>query len=111
MIETEYIIDLSPDGQNRYRHSHCSEGKTIVKFRVQYEAFIEGAWHAIVRYDSAHGFAHRDLIHPDGTETKISLRRLDFASALTHGERDLKLGILSKEIRGQVTQQQAVIKC
>jgi len=90
MAEIEYIIDLSPDGRNRYRHFHHSEGKTIVKFRVQYEAFIEGAWHAIVRYDSAHGFAHRDLLHPDGTKTKTSLQHLDFAGALTRGERDLK---------------------
>ncbi len=90
MAETEYIIDLSPDGRNRYRHFHRTDGKKVTEFRVQYEAFIEGAWHAIVRYDSAHGFAHRDVLHPDSVETKTPLRHLDFASALTYGERDLK---------------------
>lgn len=90
MSETSYIIDLTPDGQNRYRHHHILEKQQIVEFSIQYEAFIRGMWHPIVRYDSTHGFGHRDLVHPDGSETKTTFRDWDYAQVLTYGERDLK---------------------
>jgi hypothetical protein len=90
MSETTYIIDLTPDGENRYRHHHVLEKKQIVEFRVQYEAYIASAWHTIVRYDTAHGFAHRDIMHPDGTETKTTFQHWDYGQVLTFGERDLK---------------------
>jgi len=90
MGETTYVIDLTPDGENRYRHRHVLEKDLIVEFSVQYEAYLEGRWHPIVRYDCAHGFAHRDLIHPDGTESKTDFRYWDHAQVLTYGERDLK---------------------
>jgi len=88
--ETRYVINLSPDGKNRYRHYHVSEKGQIIEFRIQYEAYLEGRWRAIVRYDTAHGFAHRDVMHPNGTQTKTSFQPFDFATMLTYGERDLK---------------------
>ncbi len=90
MSETTYIIDLTLDGKNRYRHRHVLEQNEIIEFSIQYETFLEGTWHALVRYDSAHGFAHRDLMHPDGRETKTVFRHWDYAQVLTFGERDLK---------------------
>lgn len=90
VYETSYVINLSPDGENRYRHYHVSEKGKVVEFRIQYEAYLEGKWYAIVRYDTAHGFAHRDVMHPDGTVTKTSFQPLDYATMLTYGERDLK---------------------
>lgn len=90
MAERIYITDLSLDGQNRYRHRHVLEKDQIVEFSVQYKTYIAGKWHPIVRYDSAHGFAHRDLMHPDGTEAKIAFHYWDYAQVLTYGERDLK---------------------
>ena len=90
MSETTYIIDLTLDGQNRYRHYHRLEGNEIVEFSIQYEAYIQGRWQPIARYDSAHGYAHRDLLHPDGLETKMTFRNWDYAQVLTYGERDLK---------------------
>jgi len=63
--ETSYVINLSPDGKNRYRHYHVSEKRQIIEFRIQYEAYLEGQWRAIVRYDTAHGSAHRDVMHPN----------------------------------------------
>ena len=90
MSETNYIVDLTPDGQNRYRHHHVLEKKQIVEFSVQYEVYLSGGWSVIVRYDTAHGFAHRDVLHPDGTETKVSFQHWDYAQVLTYGERDLK---------------------
>ena len=90
MTETTYVIALTLDGQNRYRHRHVWDQDRIVEFSVQYETYVAAKWHPIVRYDSAHGFAHRDLIHPDGTETQTDFRYWDYAQALTYGERDLK---------------------
>ena len=90
MTETTYVINLSRDGQNRYRHRHVLDKDRIVEFSAQYETYVAGKWHPIVRYDSAHGFAHRDLIHPEGTETKTEFRYWDYAQVLTYGERDLK---------------------
>ncbi len=55
-----------------------------------FETFIGDKWHPIVRYDTAHGFGHRDLMHPDGSTTKTSFRYWDYAEVLTYGERDLK---------------------
>ena len=37
---------------------------------LQYEAIINEKWVAIVRYDCAHGFFHRDLINPNGDKEK-----------------------------------------
>ncbi len=60
------------------------------EFRIQYEALIEGHWHAIVRYDTAHGRPHKDLMHPDGSETKEHFFGYTPAEVLTYGERDIK---------------------
>lgn len=90
MTETSYVIDLTPDGRNRYRHYHLLEKNEVLEFRVQYEAYLQGKWHAIVRYDTAHGFAHRDVMYPDGTVPKTSFQHWDYAAVLTYGERDLK---------------------
>ena len=44
--------------------------KRIVHYTVQLEIRHADRWHAAVRYDNAHGFCHRDTIHPDGTREK-----------------------------------------
>ena len=90
MSETTYIIDLTPDGQNRYRHRHLIEKKRIIEFRLQYEAYLDGEWHANARYDTAHGFAHCDIMHPDGTGTKTAFQHWNYEHVLIYGERDLK---------------------
>jgi len=87
---TEYLYDLSPEQRDRLRVGFEREKKTIVRFVVQYEAEIAGQWRPIVRYDSAHGFAHRDLIHPDRTVEKQPLPWMSFAVALTYATQELK---------------------
>lgn len=34
----------------------------VVDFSVQLESWIDGRWRRVARYDTAHGFAHRDLL-------------------------------------------------
>ncbi len=65
---TEYVVRLS--AVDRYRHLHVRSGKRIVFFRVQLETLIEREWFPVVRYDTAHGFAHRDLMSRHGQVEK-----------------------------------------
>jgi hypothetical protein len=59
-------------------------------FRVQYETKIGNQWHPVVRYDTAHGFSHRDLLDIFGNTKKTPLLNQDFNDALTFAENDLK---------------------
>ena len=90
MGEREFLIYLDPDKrQNRYRHYHVWEGNQIVEFRIQFEAWVDGEWYPIVRYDTAHEQPHRDLIHVDGSETKEWFSIYTVAEILTIGQRDI----------------------
>lgn len=42
----------------------------VLRFVAQLEAFIDGAWTPITRYDNAHQFVHRDDLRPDGSQIK-----------------------------------------
>jgi len=56
---------------------------------VHYEALIDEKWRAIVRYDSRHGFAHRDVIRPSGDQDKYPPFE-DLGVAMTYGEQDIE---------------------
>jgi hypothetical protein len=90
MGEREFTIYLDPEKrQNRYRHYHVWEHGSIVEFRIQYEALIGEMWRPIIRYDSAHGDPHKDILHPDGTQTKEWFALYSNVEALTIGQRDI----------------------
>jgi hypothetical protein len=89
MGEREFLIYLDEAQENRYRHRHAWKQRQITKFRVQYEALIEGMWRTIVRYDSAHGQPHQDILHPDGSQTKQMFPYYTNAEVLTIGQRDI----------------------
>jgi hypothetical protein len=86
--QVEYIIRIGPN--DRYRHLHIKEKRKIIYFRVQYETKINNGWHAVVRYDTAHGFAHRDLMNISGAVDKTPLFNQDYNDALSFAEKDLK---------------------
>jgi hypothetical protein len=58
---------------------------------VQYEAFIENEWCPIVRYDTSHGFAHKDIMHHDGKQEKQPLYFPNLNMAFTFAIQDLKI--------------------
>ncbi len=89
-MDKEYIFYLSPERVDRFRYFHRLERGKIVRFRVQYEAWIGDEWRSVVRYDTAHGYPHRDLLHPDRIEDKREFRGYTVEEVLTLGERDLK---------------------
>ena len=75
----------------RRRHFHQRIGKWIIKFSIQIEISRKGEWVPVVRYDTAHGFAHRDTFSQDGRVEKIPLRIDHWGDALTYAENDLKV--------------------
>ena len=65
-------------------------GKMVERFTVQLEIRISAQWVAIVRYDNAHGFCHRDTLHPDGTQEKVPIYRGAANSNFTWAIEDLR---------------------
>jgi hypothetical protein len=88
MRKVEYVAPLGVNGRRRVRHER-TESK-VVRFTVQYEILVKGQWYPVVRYDTAHGFAHRDLIHADGRKEKMNLLSNDLNICLTFAENDLR---------------------
>jgi hypothetical protein len=88
MKRTEFTIRLGPNDRLREHHAR-SRGK-IISFTVQYETFWKGKWMVVVRYDTAHGFSHRDQYDNRGRAIKTPLIAFDFNQALTFAEADLK---------------------
>jgi hypothetical protein len=84
----EYLIPLTNDTQLRHVHTHWKN--KVAGFTVQLEVYVENKWQPIVRYDTAHGFAHKDIMHANGAKDKIPLYISDFKEALNFSDKDLK---------------------
>ena len=80
--------NLSPGAMVRVRIT--KERGCILSFVVQLECSVGDKWCPIVRYDTAHGFAHQDILKPDGTKEKQPTLATDFNEALTYAQRDIK---------------------
>ena len=90
MREIEYIFYLSIEQIDRLRVVAYKEKDTILEFVVQYEAKILHKWYPIVRYDNYHGFAHKDILHYNGSSEKEPLLWQDYNLAMTYATEDLK---------------------
>lgn len=77
----EYSI--RPTAADLIRVTFDKENDHIVQFSVQYLALMRDEWQPIVRFDTAHGRAHMDISHPDGTQDTRELHTQDFNAALT----------------------------
>ncbi|MBW1698670.1 MAG: hypothetical protein JRK26_17940 [Deltaproteobacteria bacterium] len=83
----EYVVPL---GENaRKRHYHETDKGKVIAFAVQLEVLLGGRWEVVIRYDSAHGFAHIDRYYRDGRLVKKEVR-LKLAEALTLADEDIK---------------------
>jgi hypothetical protein len=87
MSKKTYIFMLSD--KDRKRHEHIIEKGKVDRFVVQYETFVEDKWVPIVRYDTAHGYAHKDLMNADGSREKIFLGMANLNEALTLADIDI----------------------
>lgn len=73
MHEIEYLFYLTAESTDRLRVYAQKEKGIILEFVVQYEAVISEQWQVIVRYDTAHGFSHKDIMKSDGETIKQPL--------------------------------------
>jgi len=53
------------------------------------EVFVNDRWQVVIRYDSAHGFAHIYRYYLDGRKVKKELN-LNLSEALTLADEDIK---------------------
>lgn len=86
MSEKEYIIPYNKEA--RKRHYHKTVKGKVKRFVVQLEVEYNGMWKEVVRYDCAHGFAHRDAYNLQGKHIKDELH-LSFEDALTLADEDI----------------------
>ncbi len=89
MNEISFFVELTPNASNRIRVKAFKETGKVLSFVVQYESKIKGSWKAIVRYDTAHSFAHRDILHPDVSQSKQPLFFGTFNEAFTFALNEL----------------------
>lgn len=61
----------------------------VIRFTVQLEVLAEGQWRPVVRYDTAHRFAHCHWYRPSGKVIKMDLK-MAFEEALTQALNDLR---------------------
>ena len=87
MTRKTYVFMLTDE--DRKRHEHYKDKGRITRFTVQYETLIDEKWMPVVRYDTAHGFAHKDLLNPDGTQEKIMIGETDWNEVLIMADEDI----------------------
>ena len=87
MTKKHYLFILT--AEDRKRHEHTVDKGKVVEFSVQYEILHQGKWMPVVRYDTAHGFFHKDIIKPDGTQEKMLLGVADYNEALVLADEDI----------------------
>ncbi len=69
--EVRFTVMLTPE--DRYRHHHVRFKRNVLSLVVQYETKVEENWLPVVRYDTRHGFAHRDLLDKKRAKNKRRL--------------------------------------
>lgn len=63
----------------------------VIKFVVQFETFIDNNWRPVIRYDTAHGFAHKDVLNFKGKVIeKIEMTEIDYKQALQIANIDIE---------------------
>jgi len=78
------------DHNCRIRHFHRLSKNKIIEFCIQLEIYFKDKWHPVIRYDTAHGFTHKDILHKGGRAEKEPLFVNDYNEALTFAETDIK---------------------
>ena len=87
----EFFTDI-PEGDGTIRVRFDTERGRVTDFTVQYDVWREDRWRPVVRYDSAHGRPHRDIL--DRTGRVVSKEWLPGAMtnnlAMQYALRDIK---------------------
>ena len=88
--ERSWLSELAP-GEARLRCAYVRRGKALNRFTVQLEIRLGDQWVAVIRYDNAHGFCHRDVLHPDGRQDKVHVFIGDVNATFTFAIEDLRV--------------------
>lgn len=86
--ETEFVKWLT--STSRIRHHHIQLKNQVIEFVIQLETKVKDKWYPIIRFDTKHGFAHKDIIHYYGSIEKSNLGMSNYNIAMTFAEQDLK---------------------
>ena len=89
---TEYEDALDDAAQEWLRMRIWTDRGQVVRFTVQYETTLAGRRVPVVRYDTAHGYAHRDRLNPRGeavTKDALGLG-VSLADTLAVAEQDVR---------------------
>ena len=92
----QFLVSIT--SQDRRRRRHVAERGRILQFIVQYETIVEGRWLPVVRYDTAHGYAHKHVFHPDDREDIIRMQTQDYNKALSIAEEDVRNNWLNYKV-------------
>ena len=87
MKEKEFIRYIADTDRIRQK-IYLEKGK-VNKFVVQYESFLQDIWQPIIRYDTAHGYFHKDILYPDGSKVQRNIECFTLNDALTFAEQDI----------------------
>jgi hypothetical protein len=92
VTEITYDDPLDDAAQEWRRVRIWLEDGRVVRFAIQYETTLAGERVPVVRYDTAHGYAHRDRLDRQGRViAKDELGRgLSLGDALVRAEQDLR---------------------
>lgn len=92
MPTTAFDAPLDDEGLEWIRCRFTTEVGQVTRFTIQYESTVAGERKPVVRYDNAHGFAHRDILDRSGRVVSKSrlARVLTPKEALQLGERDIQ---------------------
>ena len=86
----EILIQVKWDARLRLRIFR-EKGRGITGFVSQLELFFKNKWTPVIRYDTAHGFVHKDvysLLGKQKRKERISIKNLK--EAVKYADRDLR---------------------
>lgn len=89
MLVREFVLDLDKNTQSRIRFTKNRKG--IKKFTIQLELIEKGKIKPVVRYDTAHGYAHRHQFYRSGEKMVRRFKFRDLSEAYTYSYNDVKL--------------------
>jgi len=78
------------DNDNALRVRFDVDHGEVLSFVVQLESWIDNKWKAVVRYDTAHGFAHRDKMHSRKDTEKVEISVRNYKEGLNFAVDDME---------------------
>jgi hypothetical protein len=78
------------DNDNALRVRFDVEHGEVLSFVVQLECLFSGKWTPVIRYDTAHGFAHRDKMYAGKEIEKTEIHVRSFKEGLNFAMDDLE---------------------